>query len=98
MYQEEFIGYLIHHQLVFSLKQISASFILPFNINIPKHSHIENLDASKYNCQSLDLSCDKICVGGLIFYHLKDDGKIYPYYIVKIRYPFIYNTSSVLFI
>ena len=33
------------------MKQFHAKFILRINIIIPKHSQIENLDYSEYNCQ-----------------------------------------------
>ena len=49
------------------MRQFHAEFILICNITAPKKSQIENLDSSKYNSQSLDSTCDKICVGNEIF-------------------------------
>ena len=90
------IGFLINHQLIFSMKQYNTSCILPFNITVPKHSQIEKLDSSKYNCQSFYSNCDKICSGIIIFFYFNNDGKLDIYYIVKIRHPFILKKSSVL--
>ena len=62
-YQEVLIIFLAHKQLIFFMKQCHAKFILRLNITIPRNSQIENLDSSKYNCQSLDSICDNVCVG-----------------------------------
>ena len=43
------------------MKTFHAEFILQLNITIYKNSQIENLDFSKYNCQSLDSTCDTFC-------------------------------------
>ena len=91
-YKGEFIGALIYHQLIFSMKQLNLNFILPFNITIPK------LDSSKHNCQSFDSSCDKICVENGRLSIQNDDGKLDLYHTVEIRYPVIKDDSSVLFI
>ena len=52
---------------MFSVKTFRAKFILPCNITIQKHSHIEKLDYSKMNCQSFVSTCDKFFVGKGIF-------------------------------
>ena len=66
------------------MKQFHAKFILQLNITIPKSSHIENLDSSKYDCQSLDLTCDKLCVVNDRFLCFKNYDKLDLYYIFKI--------------
>ena len=63
-----------------------------------KNSQIENLDSSKYNCQPLDSTCDKICVGNGGFFYFNDDGKLYLCYKPKGIYPIIKNNSSVILI
>ena len=92
-YQGVLIGSLIHKKIIFFMKQFHAEFISQFNITIPKNSHIENLDSSKYNFQPLDSNCDKICVGNGRFFYFNDYGELYLYYIFKIRYPVIKNYS-----
>ena len=44
------------------MKQFDENVIFRLNINILKNSHIENLYYLKYNSQSLDSTCGKICV------------------------------------
>ena len=56
------------------------------------------MDSSKYNCQSLDLTCYKSFVGNGRFFYLKDDGKLDLCYILKGRHPVIKNNSSVILI
>ena len=46
------VGFLVHEQFIFFIEKKYAKFMLPFNITIPKNSHIENLDSPIYNCQS----------------------------------------------
>ena len=58
------------------MKQFHAKCILQLNITTPKNSQIENLDSSKYNCQSLDSTCDKICVRNGRFFYFNDDCKL----------------------
>ena len=43
----------------------------------------------KYNCQSLDSTCDKICVGNERFFYFRDYVKIDLYSRFKRRYPII---------
>ena len=97
-YQVPLIGFLIHKQLIFFIKRFHAKFILWFSITISKQSQIENLDPSKYNCQSLDSTCDKICVENGIFFYFNHDGKLDLYCILKRRYPIIKNNSPVILI
>ena len=70
---------------------ISCKIYITIKYNPTKKTQIENLDYSKYNCQSLDLTCDKICVGNGIFFNFNNDGKLDICYILKIRYPVIKN-------
>ena len=65
------------------MKQFHAKFILQFNIIIPKQYHIENLDSSKYKCQSLDSTCEQMYVVNGNFFYFNDDGKLDLYYILK---------------
>ena len=44
--------------------------------------------ASKYKCQPLNLTCQKICVGNCRFFYF-NDGKLDLYYILKRGYPVI---------
>ena len=78
------------------MTQFHAKFILRLNINITKNSHIEDLDSLKYNCQSLDSTCDKICVGNGRFFYFNNDGKLDLCCILKRRYPVIKQNSSVI--
>ena len=80
-----------YSKLILYIKQFYTNFILPFNITMPKHSQIEKLDSSRNNCQSFDSTCDKICVENGRFFHFKNDGKLYHYYILKRMYPVIKN-------
>ena len=70
------------------MKQFHENFTLPFNITIPKYSHIEILYSSKNS------TCDKICVGNGGFFYFNDDGKLDIYYIFKRRYPVIKKIIS----
>ena len=81
-----------------SLEILHESFILLFNITIPKHSQIENLNHSRNDFGSVDSSCDLICVGNGRFFYFRDNGKLDLYHIVKIRYLVIKNNLSVIFI
>ena len=80
------------------MKQFHAKFILRFIITIPENSQIENLDYSKCDCQSLDLTCDTFFFGNDIFFYFNNDGKLDLYYILKRIYPVIKKNSSVIFI
>ena len=62
------------------------------------YSHSENLYFSKCNSQSLDPTCDKICVGNVGFFYFKDDGKLYLYYKSNRKCYIIKNTPPVPFI
>ena len=84
-YQEVLIIFLAHKQLIFFIKRFHETFILRLNITIPRNSQIETLDTSKYNFQSLDSTCDKICVGNGRFLYFNEDGKLDLHVIVKRR-------------
>ena len=80
------------------MKQFHVKCPLIFDITIPKKSHIENLDSSKYDCQSLDSTCDAIFVGNGRLFYFNNDSKLDLYYILKIRHPVIKNNSPVILI
>ena len=50
-------------------------------------SHIEKLDSSIYNGQSLVSTCDVVCVGNGIFFYFNEDGKLNLNILVKKRCP-----------
>ena len=52
---------------------------------MPKQSQIKKLDYSEYNCQSLDSTCDKICVGNGRFFYFNYYGKLDLYCMFKKR-------------
>ena len=97
-YQWLLTGLLNHNQLIIFKKTNPWRYILPFNITIPKWNQIENNNDLKYNYQSLNSSCEKICVGNGRLFYFGDDGIIDIYSIWKRRYPVIKNNSSVIFI
>ena len=67
----------------FVCEKLHASFILPFNITIPKYSQSENIDSPKYNYQSFHSSCDNFFVVNGECFYFNDDGKLDIYYIVQ---------------
>ena len=40
----------------------------------------------KYNCQSFNSTCEKICVENGRLFYFNNDGKLDPYFIFKRRY------------
>ena len=80
------------------MKQFYVKCILILNITIPNKSQIENFNYSKYDCESLDSTCDEIFVENGRFFYFNNDSKLDIYYILKIRHSAIKNNSSVIFV
>ena len=72
-------------------------YIIRFNITIPNISDSKN-DYLKYNCQELNSSCEKICVGNDRLFFFNHDDKLGIYYILKRRFPVIKINSLVILI
>ena len=58
------------------MEQLLETFLLPINIKMHEHLHIENLDSSIYIGQSVLLTYDVACVGNGRFFYFNEDGKI----------------------
>ena len=71
------------------MKIFHGRYRSPFNITTPKIYHIEEIDYLKYNYQSFNSTCEKICVVNGILFYLDNDGKLGLYYTFKIIYPVI---------